>query len=82
MWVLYGICYALVVGTLVDWACRSRCIRFFLYIVFNVTGMTACNQLGEEQFLQLDGIGWSAFFVAIAAPLLFKRSRYFERDRD
>ncbi|WP_158247514.1 MULTISPECIES: hypothetical protein [unclassified Pseudomonas] len=50
--------------------------------MFNVTGITACTQLGEEQFLQLDGIGWSAFFVAIATPLLFKRSRYFERDRD
>jgi len=46
------------------------------------TGITACTQLGEREFLRLDGMYWWILCDAVATLLLFERSRYFERDRD
>ncbi|MFT0867389.1 hypothetical protein [Pseudomonas sp. CAM1A] len=73
---------ALVVGLFVDWACRSTRVRIFLYVGCMSAGMTSCTQLANRQFLLLDGIEWMILFVSVGTPLLFKRSSYFERDRD
>lgn len=74
--------YGLVAGLLLDWVCRSPTLRCCVYVALMATGITACTQLGEREFLRLDGMYWWILCDAVATLLLFKRSRYFERDRD
>ncbi|MDF0731376.1 hypothetical protein P0Y43_11645 [Pseudomonas entomophila] len=79
---LYLVLYALIAGTLADWACQSKTLRRMLYVVFMTTGITTCSQLGAREVMHLDGGLWAIFFTVIATRLLFRRSNYFGRGRE
>ncbi|MBI6899421.1 hypothetical protein [Pseudomonas mosselii] len=79
---IYLLTYILVAILLFDWLCRSVLLRRILYIVFMVAGISTCSQLGQREFMNLDGGQWALFFVVLGTTLLFDRSHFFDRDRD
>ncbi|ATB63162.1 hypothetical protein [Pseudomonas mosselii] len=74
------LCTALT-GWFLDWICKPILVRRWLYLVFQITGITACTQLGAQEVLYWDGGAWGLFFSLAGFPLLFERSSWYERNR-
>ncbi|MFV3318217.1 hypothetical protein [Pseudomonas sp. NY15374] len=78
---VFAIGFICILAVGVDWLFRSSRLRVFMYLVFMAAAITSCTKLGEHENLLFDGLVWTVFFTMAGTRLLFKRSRYFERDR-
>lgn len=72
----------LTITVLLEWLCKSATIRRVLGLSLITLGITTCSQLGTEQVLALDGGWWGWFFSCLGYFLLWKRSSFFDRQKN
>lgn len=78
---VFAIGFICILAVGADWLFRSVRLRVFMYLVFMAAAITSCTKLDEHENLLFDGLVWTVFFTMAGTRLLFKRSRYFDREQ-
>lgn len=70
----------IVTSLLLDWLCKPVALSRLLYLFFLTTGIATCTHIGSREVLYWNGGEWSVFLILAGFPLLFERSRWFDRE--